>query len=249
MIINGLSFEIVGVAREEFRGPMDVLDVEIYAPIMMQREIQPGFDRINARGNNMMNGIARLRDGTSMEKAQEFMDAHLVRLNEEFPGFYEQQLGTTLVRQTEAGIHPMFRSAQVGLSAVMMVVVALLLLIACVNVANLFLVRARERRREMGIRLSLGAGGRRIVQQLLTESVVFSLLAGGVGLAVSRLAMGSLARFQPPMDGPFFFEMPLDGMVLVFTLAISVVAGLVFGLAPALQAASPDPTASRAISA
>jgi predicted permease len=138
----------------------------------------------------------------------------------------------------------MFRSAQVGMSAVMMAVVALLLLIACVNVANLFLVRARERRREMGIRLSLGAGGRRIIQQLLTESIVFSLIAGAVGLAVARVAVRALSRFQPPVDGPFSFNVVMDDTVLLFTLAVSVGAGLVFGLAPALQAANPDTVAA-----
>ncbi len=240
LILNGHAFEIVGVAPQGFKGPMSFADIPIYLPIMMQREVAPGYDWLESRGTNMMTAVGRLREGETVERARQFLDAHLLQLREEFPGFYDEQLGSTLVPQNTAGIHPMFRNAQVGMSALMMAVVGLLLLIACVNVANLFLVRARERRREMGIRLSLGAGGRRIIQQLLTESVVFSVLAGFVGLGIAQVAIGALGRFQPPIDGPFVLDVSLDNSVLLFTLAISVAAGLIFGLAPALQAANPD---------
>ena len=240
MIINGYTYEVVGVAPEGFKGPMSLADIPVYLPIMMQRQLVPGNNWIESRGNNMMNAVGRLRDGVTVERVKEFLDAQLLGLQEEYPDFYEQQLGTTLVLQSEAGIHPMFRSAQLGMSAVMMVVVGLLLLIACVNVANLFLVRAWERRREMGVRLSLGASGRRIIQQLLTESLMFSLLSGLVGLGVARLALRTLSRFRPPIDGPFELNFAMDNTVLLFTLALSVAAGLIFGLAPALQAANPD---------
>ena len=240
LIINGHTFEVVGVAPEDFKGPMNIVDIPIYAPIMMQRELFPGNDWLESRGDHWMKAVARLRDGVTVERGREFLDAQLVGLREEYPGYYENQLGTMLVLQNESGIHPMFRTAQMGLSAVMMAVVGLLLLIACVNVANLFLVRARERRREMGVRLSLGASGRRIIQQLLTESVVFSLLSGLVGLGVARLAMSALGRFRPPIDGSWNLSFSMDNTVLLFTLAISVAAGLLFGLAPALQAAKPN---------
>jgi len=240
LILNGHSFEVVGVAPQGFKGPMNFADVPLYVPIMMQRELVPGQNLLESRGYNMMTAVGRLREGETVEKARQVLDAHLLQLREEFPDHYQEQLGSTLVLQNQAGIHPMFRNAQVGMSAVMMVVVGLLLLLACVNVANLFLVRARERRREMGIRLSLGAGGRRIIQQLLTESVVFSLIGGLVGLGVAKVAMGALGRFQPPIDGPFLIDVSMDNTVLLFTLVISVVAGLIFGLAPALQAANPE---------
>jgi predicted permease len=236
MTLNGHSFEIVGVAPAEFRGPGINLDAELYAPLMMQEQIQPGYSLIEARGDNILSAVGRVRDGVSLNRVQEFLDAHLLRLREEFPGYYDRQLGTTLVFQNDAGVHPMMRGAQVGMSTVIMVVVSLVLLIACVNVANLFLALAQERRREMGIRLSLGAGGRRLVQQLLTESMVFSLLAGGIGLVVTHLAMGFMARVRPPMDLPVRFDAPVDGSVLLFTLGASLAAGLIFGMAPALQA-------------
>ena len=238
--LNGQPFEVVGVAPEDFKGPVNFANVPLYVPIMMQRELSPGNDLIEARGSNMMTAVARLRDGETVERAEQVMTSVLLQLREQYPESYEDQLGSTLVLQSEAGIHPSFKSAQVGMSAVIMAVVGLLLLIACVNVANLFLARARERRREMGIRLSLGAGGRRIVQQLLTESLVFSLLAGLVGLGIARLSMKSLAAFRPPIDGPFDFAFGMDNTVLLFTLGISVAAGIIFGLVPALQTANPN---------
>jgi predicted permease len=239
IVLNGHPFEVVGVAARGFKGPVSFADVPVYVPLMMQPVIEPGVARIEARGNNTMNVVARLRDGRTVEQAARFMDALLVQLGEEHAN-YDDQLGHTLVPQGQAGIHPMFRSAQVGMSAVIMAVVGLLLLIACVNVANLFLARARERRREMGIRSSLGAGRRRIVQQLLTESLVFSLVGGLLGLGLAHLALRALMATRLPIDGPWAFDVSLDRTVLVFTLAITLGAGALFGLAPALQAARRD---------
>ncbi|MDP2959193.1 MAG: ABC transporter permease [Longimicrobiales bacterium] len=240
LVINGHPFQIVGVAPEGFEGPVTFASIPLYVPLMMQMEIDPGRNLIEARGNNMMNVIARLRADVTPERAQQRLDALLLQLREELPDHYETQVGTQMVPQMEAGIHPMFRNAQIGMSAVMMAVVSLLLLIACVNVANLFLARARERRREMGIRLSLGAGRGRIMQQLLTESLVFSVLAGGAGLALAGVAVRFLSNFRPPMDGPWAFSVDMDNRVLLFTLAVSLAAGVLFGLAPALQATRAD---------
>ena len=240
LVLNGHPFEVVGVAAEGFNGPVTYASIPIYVPLMMQMEIDPGRNLIESRGNNMMTAVARLRDGITVERARQRLDALLLELRSELPDHYENQVGTTVVPQMDAGIHPMFRNAQVGMSSVMMAVVALLLLIACVNVANLFLARARERRREMGIRLSLGASRPRIVQQLLTESLVFSVLAGGAGLGLAALAVRVLAGVRPPIDGPWLFAIDLDQRVLAFTLFVSLAAGLLFGLAPALQSARAD---------
>jgi predicted permease len=174
------------------------------------------------------------------ERAAQTLNAVLLQLREEYPSSYEDQLGHTLVPQGEAGIHPSFGAAQMGMSTVMMVVVGLLLLIACVNVANLFLARARDRRREMGIRVSMGAGRARIVQQLMTESLLFSVVAGAAGLLLARFAVSLLVNFRPPIDGPWTFNVEMSPTVLWFTAGISLAAGFVFGMAPALQAASPD---------
>ena len=238
--LNGHTFEVVGVAPEDFAGPVTFASIPLYVPLMMQMQVDPGFNRIEARGNNMMNVVARLREGVTETRAGQQLDAVLLQLREEFPDAYDDQVGTTVVPQMEAGLHPEIRTAQVGMSSVMMAVVSLLLLIACVNVANLFLARARERQREMGIRLSLGAGRARIVRQLLTESLVFSVIAGGAGLGLASVAVGFLSNIRPPIDGPWSFSVDMDYRVLAFTILISVGAGVLFGLVPALQATRSD---------
>jgi macrolide transport system ATP-binding/permease protein len=240
LILNGQPFEVVGVAPAAFRGPVSFANIPIYVPLMEQMVIQPGWDFIHARGNNSMTAVARLRDGQTVQRAGQVLDAILTQLREEYPDEYKNQIGTTLVPQMEAGIHPAFRSAQVGMSAVMMVVVSLLLLIACVNVANLFLARARERKREMGIRLSLGAGRRRIVQQLLMESLLFSIVAGLAGIGLAQVAVRFLSTVHPPMDGPWAFSVGMDRTVLLYAIGVTLATALVFGLVPALQSARSD---------
>ncbi len=242
--LNGHPFEIVGVTPGDFNGPMSIAEPPIFVPLMMANVVRPGFDVLSARGSNSMNVIGRMGDGITLERAAERMDVVLAQLREEYPGSYDDQLGTTLVLQSEAGIHPTFGAAQMGMSTVMMAVVGLLLLLACVNVANLFLARARDRRREMGIRLSLGAGRGRIVQQLLTESLTFSFVAGLAGLAIANVSVGLLAAFRPPIDGPWSVGVEMDTTVLLFTAAVSLAAGFAFGMAPALQAAKTDTVSS-----
>jgi len=238
--LNGHSFEVVGVAPSDFPGPVTFAAIRVYVPLMMQREIEPGGNRIESRGNNNMSAIGRLHDGQTVERAQQVFESILLQLREEYPDYYERQTGTRMVLQNEAGLHPSFGSAQMGMSSVMMAVVALPLLIACVNVANLFLARARDRRREMGVRLSLGAGRRRIVQQLLTESLLFSTLAGFAGLALASVTTSLLANVKLPIDDPWAFNVEMDSTVLWFTLAVSVAAGVIFGMMPALQASRPE---------
>lgn len=242
--INNHRFEVVGVTRPEFKGPATFADIPFYAPLMMQHEVSPGYDRLEARGSNSLNVIARLRPGVTIGQAEQRLDALLLELRTELPDSYDDQVGTSIVPQMQAGFHPTLRDAQVGMSAVITVVVGLLLLIACVNVANLFLARAQDRRREMGIRLSLGASRWDIVRQLLTESLVFSLLGGLAGLALAWGAVHVLGGIRPPMDGPWDFNLSIDRVVLGFTFAIAVGAGLIFGLAPALQAARSDTMAA-----
>lgn len=242
--LNGHPFEIVGAAPEDFNGPMSIAEPPIFIPLMMTNVVSPGFDVLSARGSNSMNVVARMLDGVTLERVAERMDVVLTQLSEEYPDSYDDQLGTTLVLQNEAGIHPSFGAAQMGMSTVMMAVVGLLLLLACVNVANLFLARARDRRREMGIRMSLGAGRGRIVQQILTESLMFSFVAGLAGLAIAKVSVGLLSAFRPPIDGPWSVDVEMDTTVLLFTAAVSLAAGFAFGMAPALQAAKTDTVAS-----
>ena len=239
-VLNGRSYSVVGVAPQEFRGALPLVIPALWVPLTQFDDVRPGSrEQYTARGSNSFSVIARLKPGVTLAQANEHMKALIAGLRAEHPQAYDQS-GINLVLQSEAGIHPMFRSAQVALSSVVMAVVGMLLLIACVNVANLFLARARDRAREMAIRLSLGARRSRLVQQLLTESLLFAGASGlaGIGLAwwVIRLAN----RIRLPMSVDFSADLHLSPLVIAFAFSISLVTGLLFGLAPALQATKPS---------
>ena len=237
--LNGTPWTVVGVAREGFKGAMPMVDPPVYAPLMMQRELIPGFNLIDDRGSNWMTVVARMQPGVTEAQTRLQLDAFIAQMRDELPDHYTES-DITMVLQKEAGLHPMMRSAQVGMSALVMAVVAFLLLIACINVANLFLARAGDRRKEMGIRLSLGAKRSRIVTQLLTESVLFSVIAGGAGLLLAYGAIRITNSLTMPIDVPVDFDLSLDRTVLAFAMSLSVLTGILFGLAPALQASRPE---------
>jgi ABC-type antimicrobial peptide transport system permease subunit len=138
-------------------------------------------------------------------------------------------------------MHPSVRSAQVGLSAVILVVVGILLLVACVNISNLFLARAHDRAREMAVRLALGARRSQLLRQLFTESLFFAGAAGIAGILIALGGIGLANRITLPMDIGFRPNLELNPRVLAFTFGVTILAGLLFGLAPALRVARNEP--------
>jgi predicted permease len=239
VVVNGQNVTIVGIAPPGFSGVMPMLQPALWMPLMQLAQIKPGAERDFERGgSNYMNVIARLKPGVTVAAANARMSAISEELRREFPEEYKDR-GINLIRQRDAGIHPSLRGAQVGLSAVVMTVVAILLLIACVNVANLFLARARDRAREMAIRLALGASRAELVRQLLVESVLVSMVAGVIGLVVAFMAIRIANGITLPMDIDFRPDLRLSPIVLAFAFLIAVLTGVLFGLVPALQATSP----------
>jgi predicted permease len=240
IVLNGRSYSIIGVAPQEFRGALPLVIPALWVPLTQLEQIRPGStDYFTSRGNNSFNVIARLKPGVTIALANEHMKALVAGLRAEHPKDYEDS-GINLVLQSEAGIHPEFKSAQVALSSVVMAVVGMLLLIACVNVANLFLARARDRAREMAIRLSLGARRSRLVRQLITESLLFAGVSGLVGIGLAWWVIGIANRITLPMEVDFSANLHLSPLVVGFAFGISLITGLLFGLAPALQATNPS---------
>ena len=240
VVLDGRNYSIVGVAPEGFKGIIPIVTPTLFVPLMQLDELRPGSPgQFERRGSNFMNVIARLKPGVSSDAANERMKALVAQLRTEYPKDYEKS-GITLVRQSDAGVHPTMRAAQLGLSSVVMGVVMILLLVGCVNVANLFLARARDRAREMAIRLSLGASRAALVRQLLTESLVFAAVAAAVGLGVAWWAISLANRITLPFDIDFNADLRLSATVLTFTLVVSVVTAMVFGIVPALQATRPS---------
>ncbi len=240
VVINGNQYEIVGVAPREFKGIMPIITPAIWVPLTQLEDAQPGSGfRWTARGNNSFSLIARLKPGVSVTQARDRMQALVAQLRAEHPDDYRQS-GISVVLQADAGIHPIIRNAEVGLTLAVMAVVVILLLIACLNVANLFLARARDRAREMAVRISIGATRGSLVRQLLIESLTFAAVSALTGLAIAQWAITLVNRITLPLDFDFSAGLSLSPTVLAFTVVVSVLAALAFGIAPALQATNPS---------
>ncbi len=239
VIVNGNAYTVIGVAPRDFRGVLPLVTPELWVPLAQLAQVNPAMPKaMEMRGENSFNVIARLAPGVTMDRARSRMRTLSAELKADLPKDYEKS-GIELVPQGEAGIHPSFRSAQLGLTGVVMAVVVMLLLIACVNVANLFLARAQDRWREMAVRLSIGARRAVLVRQLLTESLVFAFVAGGFGLLVAWWAISLANRVRLPMDVDFAPDLRLSLPVLLFSLGVAIGTGFLFGLVPALQATRP----------
>jgi predicted permease len=240
VILNGQNFTIVGVAPKEFKGSLPIVSPAFWVPLMQFDQVRPGSRGAwDNRGWNSFSLIGRLKPGVTIAQARSAAKALVAGLRTEHPDAYRDS-EINLVVESEAGVHPMFKSAEVGLSSVVMVVVGILLLIACVNVANLFLARARDRAREMAIRLSLGARRSRLLRQLITESLLFAGASGVVGLAIAWWAISLANKITLPIGVNFSPDLRMSPTVLVFTFGVSLATGLLFGLMPALQATKPS---------
>jgi predicted permease len=237
--LNNQPFTVVGVAPEEFTGTKFGLLMDFWAPTMMQEQITREERWIDSRGDGRFDMIGRLKDGVSLEQAEADLTVVVRRLGEQYPGYTHKESRAIVLPETEGRFEGAASVIKLG-SALALAVVGLILLIACANVANLMLARSAARRKEIGVRLALGAGRWRIVRQLLTESVMLSLLAGGLGLLVAFWATDLLRSLVPVLPYTIVFDMSPDVRALGFTLCVSLVTGIVFGLAPAWQASRPD---------
>jgi predicted permease len=242
--LNGEAFTVVGVAPEGYGGMIRGLGVEAWVPTMMEPKLQPNSRDIVERSNRGFLLLGRLKTGATVEQAQARFNVIARQLHQAFPQAWtdvrDQRRAVTVLPEYQARIFPGARGPVLGFLALLMVVAGLVLLVACANVANLLLSRAAARRREMAIRLSLGAGRGRLIRQLLTESILLALVAGSAGTLLALWGTDLLTAFQPPVPIPVQLSLSLDGRVLAFALLLSLLTGVLFGLAPALGASRPD---------
>ncbi len=242
--LNGHPFTVVGIAPPQFTGTLQGIAPDVWVPINMNAQARGDREMLAGRSDRWLFLMGRLKDGTSLARARESFDAMARGLHESYPEEWSNVRGETrsltLLPEGEARVPPQVRGALLGVAGLLMVVVLLVLLIACANVANLLLARASVRRKEIGIRLALGASRWRIMRQLLTESVLLGLLGGAAGLLVALWTIDLLMSFSPPTPVPIAVNFSPDLRVLAFTFVLSVLTGLIFGSAPALQATRPD---------
>jgi predicted permease len=236
VIVNGRNFTIIGVAPQGFYGSEIIYRPEIWFPTMMQEQLEGGSTLEN-RDQPTFFAQGRLKPGVTMSQAEAELKNIAAQLAREFPNENE---GMTVALSPAGLLGAWMRGTVIGFAGVLMAVVGLVLLLACVNLANLLLARATERRKEIAVRLAIGAGRWRLVRQLLTESILLSTLGGALGFLLAYWLVEAVMSLKPPIDVALSTELQIDGRVLLFTLIVSGLTGLVFGLLPALQATKPD---------
>ena len=248
IVVNGQPFTIIGVAPKGFDGTTLGHRPSIYVPISMRGALEPGFNGFERRTWYWVYLFARLKPGVSMAQAKRGIDAVYRPIINDVEAKLQQGLSAKTMER--------FRAKVVGVSDgsrgqsslhdqvrtplyLLIGITAIVLIIACANIANLLLARAANRSMEMAVRLSLGASRRQLLTQLLTESCVLAVLGGIVSLLVARWTLGGLAAMLPP-DSLGGVKFAVDPTVVAFAAGLSILTGVLFGLFPALHATRSD---------
>jgi putative ABC transport system permease protein len=233
--LNGHKFAIIGVAAKGFRGTELGMVPDLYVPMMMQRQATNSDDRLEPRGLGWLRIIGRLKPDVGVEGARMEMESLSRQLRDEHPQLNDA-FGIAVVE--DFGIHPNLRGDAQRSLLLLVVLVGLVLLIACANIAGLLLARGVERRREIGVRLALGSSRGRLFRQMLTESLVLSFFGGFAGLTLTPSLISALEwLFKTAQVMPSAVAFDIDTRVLFFTAAVSIATGLIFGTVPAFSAA------------
>jgi predicted permease len=239
--INQYPYTIVGVAPAVFQGSQTGIRSEIWAPVMMADQLVPRKDLINDHHYFWFVVFGRLKPGVTPAQAQAEMTVLVKREVDRYP---EEHRGHDSVTVSELWRSPFGANQFLSMLLPMLMIIAgLVLLLACANVANLMLVRSMSRRRELAIRLSMGATRWRLVRQLLVESMMLALAGGAVALLMTLWTAGTFMKFVPTTDFPISLNIRADRTVLLATLVVSVLTGVIFGILPALRASSEAPVA------
>ena len=235
--VNGREFTVLGITAKDFIGTELMMSADIYFSMAMQKELWPGEDLQERRSARNFFALGRVKPGISMAEAESALNGIGQNLAAEYP----EEDGGMQITLTPPGLVGAFvRKPLIGFVAVMFGVSCLVLLVACVNLASMLLARAADKRKEIAIRLALGAGRGVLVRQLLTENLMVALAGGAGGALLAVWIMRALAAWHPPVDVPLAVNVPVDMRVFLFALAVSAGTVLLFGLLPALQSTKAD---------
>ena len=248
--LNGLPMTIIGVSEQGFDGAEPGNHLEMAVPLMMKKQMTPEWDDLTDRRSRWVQVIGRLKPGVSLEQAKaslqplhhqmlemEVREAAFAKASQYTKDqFLKMTMNVLPAGQGDTGMHQAIAAPMYMLMAI----VGLVLLIACANVANLLLARAANRQKEVAVRLSLGASRWQLIRQFLVESLMLSLAGGAAGIVVSIWVARGLLRFIPQESTDPLINTTPDARILLFTFALSIVTGILFGLAPAWQTTNPD---------
>jgi predicted permease len=248
LLIHGEPYTIVGVAPASFTGMLPMLQPEMWLPLAWIEEVEPagiqdsvpsptGNTRLERRGQRWLFVKGRLADGETAQRAQANLQLIMQQLAAAHPKTNETR---PVFVAANVKIHPQADAMLRPIAAALMLGVMLVLLVACANVANMLLARASSRRREIGIRLAIGASRGRLIRQLLTESLVLGAIGAAAGTAVCALLLRLVEVMPLPIPIPITLALQMDGRVMLFTTVIALAAGLVTGLAPSFNATRPN---------
>ncbi len=251
--LNNQALTVIGVAPQQYTGMIRGLAAEVWVPVMMLPQLEPqnGMSLLDSRGNSLFFIVGRLKPEATLERARARFDLISRQLREAYPEAWRQkraesgqvrEKSVAILPESETRIPPPAHAAVYAFIAIVLTIINLVMLIACMNLANLLLARATARGKEIAVRLTLGANAWRIVRQLLTESLLLSAIAGAAGVLLAMWLMNALTASLPALPEGYriALDLRLDWRVLLYTLAFSFLVGVLFGLAPALQASRPD---------
>jgi predicted permease len=246
IILNNQSLTVVGIAPPEYTGMIRGWSTEVWIPAMILPLLDPsvGENRLTSRGSRWVTLMGRLKPDVTIEQARARFGVLREEMRAAQPAEWLRQahgpgreLIVSILPESQTRVPPQLRGVAYGIAALLFVIVDLVLLIACMNLASMLFARAVARRSEIAVRLAIGAGRARIIRQLLTESMLLSFIAGAAGLALAVWAIDLMIAFVPalPEGVRLAFDLHLDWRVVAYTIAFSTVTGLLFGLAPALH--------------
>jgi predicted permease len=249
--LNEQSLTVIGIAPPQYTGMMRGLSIEIWVPMAIMPAVEPiGDQTLTSRGNRGLFMVGRLKPDTTLAQARARFDLITRDMQAAYPEEWLNKnesgrvraLAITVLPESETRIHPAATVAAYAVFGLVFVIVNLVLLIACINLAGMLLARAVTRRKEMAVRLAIGASRWRIVRQLLTESILLSIIAGAAGILLAVWFLNLIVAAIPPIPGGMriALDLHLDWRVVSYTIAFSTVTGILFGLAPALQSSKAD---------